>query len=92
MFKSQIGSLASDRQSGPKSPKRTRNGFRMVARTRDSPSHFLASGNCPTVQNLPNKAQTPDQPPLAAATGIVIKFGRLICVWQCAIKNVPNHR
>ena len=34
-----------------------------------SPGHFLASGTGPAAQNRQNIAQTPDQPPPAAATG-----------------------
>ena len=61
-----------DRRSGPKSAKMARNGSRVVARSLESvppasPGHFLASGTGPAAKNRQNIAQTPDQPPPAAA-------------------------
>ena len=58
-----------DRRSGPKSTKMARNGSRMVVRIGPpaSPGHFLAAGTGPAAQNCQNIAQTPHQPPPAAA-------------------------
>ena len=60
-----------DRRSGPKigenGPKWLQNGRDLRIGPCESPSHFLASGTGPVAQNRQNRAQTPDQPPPAAA-------------------------
>ena len=61
----------SDRRPGPKSTKMVRRvqNRRQVLRIhpRACRGHFLASGTGPAAQNPQNVAQTPDQPPPAAA-------------------------
>ena len=65
MFKSQIGGLAQLDENGPKWVQNGRQVVRIGPRA--SPGHFLASGIGPAAQNRQNIAQTPDQPPPAAA-------------------------
>ena len=65
LFNSQIGGLALIDENGPKWVQNGRQVLRIGPRA--SPGHFLGSGTDPAAQSRQNIAQTPDQPPPAAA-------------------------
>ena len=84
----------SESRSGPKASKMVRNGCRMVARASGPenrpPGHaaaiFSPLGPVPRPKTFQNIAQTPDQPPPAAATGTWPWGGRY---WYLGVPCVP---